>query len=46
VPGLGAIGAGIRADMVAKKEGFQIIPYREYPVHVLHAGRMRIFTKH
>lgn len=36
VAALGVIGAGIRADMVVQQEGFQTIPYREHPVHVLH----------
>ncbi len=39
VPNLGVIGAGIRADMVAQQEGFQTIPYREHPVHVLHDAK-------
>ncbi len=36
VHALGVIGAGVRADMVMQQEGFQTIPYREHPVHVLH----------
>lgn len=36
VHALGVIGAGIRADMVQQQEGFQTIPYREHPIHVLH----------
>jgi len=36
VHALGVIGAGIRADVVAQQDGFQTIPYREHPVHVLH----------
>lgn len=36
VHALGVIGAGVRADMVKQQEGFQTIPYREHPVHVLH----------
>ena len=39
VPRLGVIGAGIRADMVVQQEGFQTIPYREHPVHVLHDSK-------
>ncbi len=36
VHALGVIGAGVRADMVRQQEGFQTIPYREHPVHLLH----------
>ena len=35
VHGLGVIGAGVRADLVQQLESYQVLPYREHPVHVL-----------